>query len=131
MMEIRITGLDTLANAITALAGALTGKPISIEFEDGQATKVKEDKKVEKIKTEEIPSSNKISDGAKENAEDVQSTEDGETYTLEQVREKLASLSRSGKRAEVKAIIEGCGVTKLTEIPEEKYAEVMKKAGEL
>lgn len=56
---------------------------------------------------------------------------DQTTYTLETVRAKLANLSQSGKQKEVKAIIESFGVAKLTDIPAEKYPEVMEKAAEL
>ena len=53
---------------------------------------------------------------------------DQPAYTLETVRAKLAALSQSGKQKEVKAIIESFGATKLTDIPAEKYPEVMEKA---
>lgn len=56
---------------------------------------------------------------------------DQTTYTLETVRAKLATLSQNGMQKEVKAIIESFGVKKLTDIPAEKYPEVMKKAAEL
>lgn len=49
-------------------------------------------------------------------------------FTLEQVRAKLADLSRGGKQAEVKALLGKFGVKKLTEVPEEKYPELMKEA---
>ena len=52
-------------------------------------------------------------------------------YTLEQVRAKLADLQRQGKRAEVKALIQSFGVSKLSEVPAEKYAELMAKAEEI
>jgi len=50
------------------------------------------------------------------------------TYTIVQVREKLASLSRAGKQAQVKALIEKFGATKLSEIKEEDYAALMQEA---
>jgi len=56
---------------------------------------------------------------------------DRPTLTLETVRAKLASLSQGGKQKEVKAIIESFGAKKLTDIPAEKYPEVMEKAAEL
>lgn len=56
---------------------------------------------------------------------------DQPTLTLETVRAKLAALSQSGKQKEVKAIIESFGVAKLTDIPAEKYPEVMEKAATL
>ena len=56
---------------------------------------------------------------------------DQPTLTLETVRAKLANLSQGGKQKEVKAIIESFGVKKLTDIPAEKYPEVIRKAAEL
>lgn len=52
-------------------------------------------------------------------------------YTLETVRATLAGLSQNGMQKEVKAIIESFGVKKLTDIPAEKYSEVMKRAADL
>jgi len=56
---------------------------------------------------------------------------DQPAYTLETVRAKLAALSQSGKQKEVKAIIESFEAAKLTDIPAEKYPEVMEKAAAL
>lgn len=51
--------------------------------------------------------------------------------TLEEVRSKLATLSQSGKQAEVKKLITDFGAKKLSDIPEEKYPEVLEKLEEL
>ncbi|MBU5439893.1 rRNA biogenesis protein rrp5 [Tissierella sp. MSJ-40] len=48
--------------------------------------------------------------------------------TLEEVRHHLALLSQRGKQAEVKALITKYGVRKLSEIPKEKYPELLKDA---
>ena len=66
-----------------------------------------------------------------DNAKPADKPADRPTLTLETVRAKLANLSQSGKQKEVKAIIESFGVKKLTDIPAEKYPEVMEKAAEL
>lgn len=134
-----------LANALLAIAAAFGGNVAVTKtavvaetkkektVEKVENTKVESDKEIEaeKVTPEEIPPSDKVAADAKDKAQDAETTSEETTYTLEQVREKLAGLSRGGKRAEVKALIESCGVSKLTEIPAEKYAEVMKKAGEL
>lgn len=52
-------------------------------------------------------------------------------YSLEQVRAKLAELQKAGKRAEVKALLNSFGVTKLSEVAPEQYGELMMKAGEI
>jgi len=51
--------------------------------------------------------------------------------TLEQVRAKLAELTRNGKREQVKALLNEFGANKLSEVPAEKYAELMAKAEEI
>ena len=48
--------------------------------------------------------------------------------TLEQVRAKLADLTRKGKRAEVKKLLEVYGANKLSEVPPDKYSELMVRA---
>jgi hypothetical protein len=45
--------------------------------------------------------------------------------TLEQVRDKLQDLARGGKKDQVKKLIESFGAQKLTDIPAEKYTEVL------
>src|SRR5690606_12793008 len=41
--------------------------------------------------------------------------------TLEQVRAKLAELTRNGKREQVKALLNEFGANKLSEVPADKY----------
>ncbi len=53
------------------------------------------------------------------------------TYTLVDVRGKLSELTKAGKKAKVQELIKSFGVDKLSQIPEDKYAEVMEKAGEI
>lgn len=51
--------------------------------------------------------------------------------TFKEVRGALAALSQSGKQKEVKELITAFGAKKLSDIPKDKYAEVLQKAGEL
>lgn len=51
--------------------------------------------------------------------------------TLEGVRARLASLSQDGKQAQVKALITELGAKKLSDVPVEKYGDLLKKAEEL
>lgn len=51
--------------------------------------------------------------------------------TLEEVRHRLALLSQSGKQPEVKALITKYGARKLSEIPKEKYPNLLKDAEEI
>lgn len=52
-------------------------------------------------------------------------------YTLVDVRGKLAELSKAGKKEQVQELIRSFGVEKLSQIGEEHYPILMKKAGEL
>lgn len=48
--------------------------------------------------------------------------------TLEEVRAVLADKSMAGFREEVKALITGLGVSRLSEVPAEKYKELVEQA---
>lgn len=50
---------------------------------------------------------------------------------LEDVRAKLAALSQDGKQVQVKDLITGFGVKKLSDIPVEKYPELLEEAEKL
>ena len=60
--------------------------------------------------------------------EDAPAEEKAATITLEEVRAKLAALSQGGKQAEVKALITKYGAQKLSDIPEDKYPDLLKDA---
>ena len=51
--------------------------------------------------------------------------------TMEVVRAKLAALSQAGKQAEVKALITKYGAEKLSDIPKDKYPDLIKDAEEI
>lgn len=53
------------------------------------------------------------------------------TVSLEEVRAKLAALTQSGKQAEVKALIKKHGGKKLSDIPKDKYPDLLKDAEEI
>ena len=57
-----------------------------------------------------------------------QKPSDATVFTKEIVRAKLAALSQSGKQAEVKALITKYGAEKLSDIPEDKYPDLIKDA---
>lgn len=56
------------------------------------------------------------------------SSPSAKAVTLEEVRGVLAPLSQNGKGQEVKDLIASFGATKLTEIPAEKYGELLAAA---
>jgi hypothetical protein len=57
--------------------------------------------------------------------------EPAKRYTLEEVRGKLAKLAAGGMRVEVKEIINAAGFAKLSDIPAEKYQQIMEEAAKL
>ncbi|WP_207707918.1 hypothetical protein [Heliorestis convoluta] len=69
----------------------------------------------------------------KQQAKEVANVKEGQApeVTLEQVRSKLAALSQEGKQAEVKALITEFNAKKLSDIPRERYAELLERAGGL
>ncbi|MGD6778438.1 rRNA biogenesis protein rrp5 [Sutcliffiella horikoshii] len=67
---------------------------------------------------------------AKENKEPKKTTKP-QLPTLEDVRAKLAALSQDGKQVQVKELITSFGAKKLSDIPVEKYPELLKEAGKL
>lgn len=64
-------------------------------------------------------------------AETTPAPEEAAPITLEDVRGVLAKLSQGGKADAVKVLIAKFKATKLTEIPANKYAEVLAAAKEL
>ena len=61
----------------------------------------------------------------------IQSLIEPKQPKLEDVRKVLAEISRSGKAAEMKALLERFGASKLSDIEPEKYAAVLEAAREL
>ena len=58
----------------------------------------------------------------------MESNEEAPKLTLENVRAVLAEKSQSGKQPQVKALIKKFGADKLTEIPKDRYEELLKEA---
>ncbi len=71
--------------------------------------------------------------GTKEDkpAPDPTPTPAEQTVSLEQVRAKLAALSQAGKQESVKSLITEFGGRKLSDVPMDKYPELLAKAEEL
>ncbi len=103
-----VTDLRNLAGSIETLVFALESNP-----SDSAAT-------VEKKQTEENKEAKKSAKPPK-----------AKLPTLEDVRAKLAALSQDGKQVQVKELITGFGAKKLSDIPVEKYPELLEEAEKL
>lgn len=114
-----------LVEAINNLAAALSGSNIAPAAPKKEADKPKPKKeepaKQEAPKEEEAPKEDKLPEEMKDKPE----------VKLETVRAKLASLSQSGKQAQVKELITSFGAKKLTDVPADKYADLLEAAEEI
>jgi len=119
-----------LSNAIGVLAASLLSMKTNAAAVSACCTKsVSEEQNTVVATNEEVKT---VQENNTEPAEPVTEDPPFETnITLEQVRAKLTPLSQAGKQAQVKKLITDLGATKLTEIPAEKYAELLVKAEEL
>ena len=57
--------------------------------------------------------------------------EPGKKLTIAEVRAYVAERTRPENRAQIKAILNGFGVSKLTELPEDKYEAMMAEVAKL
>lgn len=103
-----VTDLRSLAGSIETLVFALEGNQTdsAAPVEKKQTKENKEVKKAEQPPKAKLPS-------------------------LEDVRAKLAALSQDGKQVQVKELITGFGARKLSDIPTEKYPELLEEAEKL
>lgn len=53
------------------------------------------------------------------------------SVSMEDVRAKLATLVKDGKQAAVKELLASFGASKLSDVPAERYGELMQKASEI
>lgn len=101
-----VTDLRNLAGSIETLVLALEGNQSTSAPLDNSKKETKEQKKTAQSTEQRLP-------------------------TLEEVRAKLAALSQDGKQVQVKALITEMGAKKLSDVPAEKYENLLKKAEEL
>lgn len=120
-VNIQATGLE---KAINNLAEALKSKPTSKEIIVDAPKETLEE--VELIEEKIQEKKEQMAEGA---VEEVAETSNG--LTFEEVRIKLAAISQKGKQKELKKLITSFGAEKLSDIPQEKYAELIEKAEEL
>ena len=118
-----------LAASLDNLAAAIANKPLTAA--PTTTTKAKKEKEPAATAPAASATPEPTTQPAPETAstsEFAPATAPEATYTLVQVREKLATLSQAGKQAQVKTLITKMGAAKLSDVPAEKYAELMKEA---
>ena len=111
-IDINIRATEDITNSLLTLAAVLHNA-IPIFNENPKVKGVVE----ETIKrNKELQAPNDLVETSKQEVKEM---------TLEEVRGTLTRLSKNGKQAEVKGLIKKFGATKLTEIPKEKYGELL------
>ncbi|MEG1619632.1 MAG: hypothetical protein RR335_08740 [Eubacterium sp.] len=95
-----------------------------VKYFGGEMTKVSK----AQAKQEPVKEQQSILSQEKEVKEEIKSPETEVTYTLEEVRKKLALLSKEGKKDQVQALLASFEVLKLTELNPADYPSVMEKA---
>ena len=63
--------------------------------------------------------------------EPLSNTPPAKKYTITEVRAFVAKRTKPENRAQIKAILKGFGVSKLTELPEDKYGQLMDEVSKL
>ncbi|MBP2643611.1 MAG: hypothetical protein H6Q67_1498 [Firmicutes bacterium] len=87
-----------------------------------------------KRKTKDTPEEVKSAEEVTTETAELSTTEsqpEAPKYTLLDVRGKLQKLGLAGHQAEIKKLINDLGYTKLSEVPETKYSELMTAAEEI
>ena len=111
-IDINIKASEDITSSILTLAAVLHNK-VSILKENPKGIETKE----------EIHIVNEVQKAINEKVET--SKPEAKEITLQEVRDTLARLSKSGKQDQVKALIKKFESTKLTDIPKEKYGELL------
>jgi hypothetical protein len=93
--------------------------PLPLEQPEQKTRKKKTEKKVKEEPVKEEP------------VKEEPVKEETKSYTESEIRACLAGLIKTGKQPQVKALLAEFEVSKLSEIPSERYAEVMEKAEKL
>lgn len=136
-VSIDIPGLSGFLNN---LASAMVGEGIKSEGvveKSASPTRKSRLAKVAEVVAVTEPETAKVADSAlviESTAEVVQAEEvlkAAPTYTLEQVRAKLSALSAAGFQPQIKELFGKFYAKKLTEVPTEKFAELMVAAEEI
>lgn len=120
-VKVRLESPELMA-AILALAEALP----QVKLGTNIPLKTLETKEVQPIEDKQDVKENLGPN--KETVKENKQKQETKIITLEEVRGKLAELSRQGKQPEVKALISKYGANKLTDLEPSCYEELLKEA---
>lgn len=120
-IDINIRASEDITNSILTLAAVLHN---AVPIFD-KSPKVIEGKEEPSIKNEEMKAPKEM-EVSREKVET--SKEEVKEITIEEIRATLARLSENGKDLEVKTLIKKFGVKKISDIPKEKYEQLLSEA---
>jgi hypothetical protein len=98
---------------------------LTVALQNGTVKPVEVEATIEKLEAEAKPKKAKGDKPVEPVAEEFKAQTN---ITLDDVRVALGNLAQAGKQAEVKTLIASFGATKLSEIPNEKYADLLAQA---
>ena len=120
-IDINIRASEDITNSILTLAAVLHN---AVPIFD-KSPKVIEAKEEPSIKNEAMKAPKEM-EISREKVET--SKEEVKEITIKEVRATLARLSENGKDLEVKALIKKFGVKRISDIPKEKYEQLLSEA---
>jgi len=82
------------------------------------------------VRTEPVSTPKPVTEEPEPVMEEISAAEE-KTYTQPEVRKFLGELRKAGKKEAVTALISSMGYSRFTDIPEERFGELMEKAREL
>ncbi|MCB2312104.1 rRNA biogenesis protein rrp5 [Clostridium tagluense] len=117
-IDINIKASEDITNSLLTLAAVLHNA-VPIFNVNPKAIELKDERP---MKNQEVLAPNEKVETSRPEVKEI---------TLQEVRGTLARLSKNGNQEEVKALIKRFGATKLTEIPKEKYGELLSEANSI
>jgi len=133
-MEIKVTiEAPGLEGALYTLAQVLANYEMPVKDRECEVKKPAASAPAAKKPTEPAKEEPKQPEPAKEEPKPAaaEKVKGPPPVSLETVRAKLADLAREGKQAQIKALFGEYGAAKLTEVPEDKFPELLEKAAGL
>lgn len=119
--------IETLAIAIGCTVDKI-GVGEAIKEAVDQAPKEDKHNKLTKDTKKETKVAEKVTETPEEVTETIEPQSDPEaTYTIEQVREAFMAKNSKANTAKLKAILKKHNVAKVTDLPEESFADVIKE----
>lgn len=131
MIHVEFRDFDDMVGFARQLMGQVQTVSVSVQQPVTERASTGRTRKNKPVKEEAPVTEETPAEELQEEKREEPAAQEEPQYSLPDVRAKLAELQKAGKRQQVQALIQSYGVDKLTQIPEDKYRELMEKAGEI